>query len=78
FISFRSGGVVKINRLVELLKKIFGEEVEESVLDARLEVRVNSKEKQLIKKYCQLKQTNCSNLVRSLLMKEIDTFINNL
>lgn len=70
--------MVKINKLVELLKKIFGEEAEESVLDARLEVRVNSQEKQLIKKYCKLRQTNCSSLVRSLLMKEIDTFINNL
>ncbi|WP_367116098.1 DUF6290 family protein, partial [Clostridium sp.] len=35
----------------------------------------NSKEKQLIKKYCDLKHISASEFFRSLAMKEIDNFI---
>lgn len=64
-------------KIVELLEKLFSKENKENlVLDSRIEFRLNKKEKILIQKYCILKKTNPSELLRDLAIKEIDTFIN--
>lgn len=64
-----------MNKVIELINSIFGIKEKEIVLDDRFEFRLNSKEKQLIKKYCDLKHISASEFFRSLAMKEIDTFI---
>lgn len=64
-----------IEKLIDLFEKLFYKEEEDLILDARMEIRLNSKEKILIEKYCRLRGTDKSKLIRRLLMKEIDTFI---
>lgn len=64
-----------MNKVIELINSIFGIKEKEIVLDDRFEFRLNSKEKQLIKKYCDLKHISASEFFRSLAMKEIDSFI---
>ena len=64
-----------MSSIIEFINSLFKREEEELVLDDRLEFRLNKKEKQLIKKYCQLKHISASEFFRDLAMKEIDTFI---
>lgn len=72
----RSGGVV-VSSVKELLKLIFGKEKEENtILDDRLEFRLNKREKILIRKYCDLKRITASDFFRNLAIKEINSFIN--
>ncbi|MGL5330990.1 MAG: DUF6290 family protein [Peptostreptococcaceae bacterium] len=67
-----------MDKLIELLEKIFKKDnPEEIILDSRMEIRLNSKEKILVDKYCKLRNTDKSKLVRKLLMQEIDSFIRN-
>ena len=60
----------------DLIDKILNTNEDDSILDARIEFRLNNKEKILIKKYCDLKRMTISEFIRSTAMKEIDTFIN--
>lgn len=60
----------------DLIDKIFNTKEEDPILDARIEFRLNKKEKVLIKKYCELKHTDLSKFLRSAAMREIDRFIN--
>lgn len=60
----------------ELLNKLFSKQEDEPVLDDRIEFRLNSQEKLLIKQYCKLKHTDLSKFFRHIAMKEIDTFLN--
>ena len=62
-----------MSKIIELINSIFNKE--EIILDDRIEFRVNTKEKILIKKYCDLKRMTTSDFFRSLAMKEIDNFI---
>lgn len=64
-----------MNFIKELLSRIFNQEDEDPILDDRLEFRLNKQEKILIKKYCKLRDTDCSKLFRRLAMQEIDSFI---
>lgn len=41
-----------MNKIVELINSIFGKREEDLTLNDRLEFRLNTKEKVLIKKYC--------------------------
>ena len=59
----------------DLIDKILNTNEDDSILDARIEFRLNNKEKILIKKYCDLKRMTISEFIRSTAMKEIDTFI---
>lgn len=45
------------------------------ILDDKIELKLNSKEKQLIKKYCDLKHISVNEFFRNVAMKEIDDFI---
>lgn len=64
--------------IVELLSRLFKKSEEENILlNARMEFRINNKEKILIKKYCELRNVNSSKFFRDLAIREIDTFINN-
>ncbi len=60
----------------DLIDKILNTNEDDPILDARIEFRLNNKEKILIKKYCDLKRMTISEFIRSTAMKEIDTFIN--
>ena len=60
----------------DLIDKILNANEDDPILDARIEFRLNNKEKILIKKYCDLKRITISEFIRSTAMKEIDTFIN--
>ncbi|MGL4571964.1 MAG: DUF6290 family protein [Clostridium sp.] len=62
------------NFLSDLFQKIFYKD-EEVVLNDRLEIRINDKEKILFKKYAKLNGTDLSKLMRKLMMAEIDDFI---
>lgn len=63
-----------MSKIIELINSIFKKQ-EEIILDDRFEFRLNSKEKILIKKYCDLKHISASEFFRNLAMKEIDSFI---
>lgn len=63
-----------MSKIIELINSIFKKE-KDIILDDRFEFRLNSKEKQLIKKYCDLKHISASEFFRSLAIKEIDNFI---
>jgi Family of unknown function (DUF6290) len=63
-----------VSKIIELINSIFKKQ-EEIILDDRFEFRLNSKEKALIKKYCDLKHISASEFFRNLAMKEIDSFI---
>lgn len=60
--------------LIKLFRKV---EEEKNILDDRIEFRINSKEKELITKYCELISMDRSVFLRTLAIKEIDKFINN-
>ena len=62
-----------VSKILELINSIFNRK--ELILDDRIEFRVNKKEKQLIKKYCDLRHITASEFFRNLAMKEIDKFI---
>lgn len=64
-----------VSSIIGFINSLFKREEEELVLDDRLEFRLNKKEKQLIKKYCDLKHISASEFFRDLAMKEIDGFI---
>lgn len=64
-----------MSKIIELVNFIFKKEEKDIILDERFEFRLNSKEKQLIKKYCDLKHISASEFFRSLAIKEIDNFI---
>ena len=64
-----------MSKIIELINFIFKKEEKDIILDERFEFRLNSKEKQLIKKYCDLKHISASEFFRSLAIKEIDNFI---
>lgn len=64
-----------MSKIVELINFLFKKEEKDIILDDRFEFRLNSKEKQLIKKYCDLKHISASEFFRSLAIKEIDNFI---
>lgn len=64
-----------MSKIMELINFIFKKEEKDIILDERFEFRLNSKEKQLIKKYCDLKHISVSEFFRSLAIKEIDDFI---
>lgn len=61
-------------KIMDIINNLFkkGEEV---ILDDRFEFRLNSKEKILIKKYCELKHIDPSKFLRNLAIREIDNFI---
>jgi uncharacterized protein (DUF1778 family) len=65
-----------VSSIIDFINSLFRRENEEEIiLDNRLEFRLNKKEKQLIKKYCDLKHMSASEFFRDLAMKEIDNFI---
>lgn len=64
-----------MSKILELINSIFRVKDENIILDDRFEFRINSKEKILIKKYCDLKHISDSEFFRLLAMKEIDSFI---
>ncbi|WP_035285319.1 MULTISPECIES: DUF6290 family protein [Clostridium] len=64
-----------MSKIVELINFLFKKQEKNIILDDRFEFRLNSKEKQLIKKYCDLKHISASEFFRSLAIKEIDNFI---
>ena len=53
----------------DLIDKILNTNEDDSILDARIEFRLNNKEKILIKKYCDLKRMTISEFIRSTAMK---------
>ncbi|MBS5884864.1 MAG: DUF6290 family protein [Clostridium sp.] len=63
-----------MSNILNLIKFIFKKK-EDSILDDKVELRLNSKEKQLIKKYCDLKDISINEFLRTVAMKEIDEFI---
>ena len=72
----REWGSVRMSILKDLIRIVFGgKEEEDLTLNARLEFRLNKKEKELIKKYCELRQITISEFMRSSATKEIDSFI---
>ena len=63
-----------MGNILNLIKFIFKKK-EDSILDDKVELRLNSKEKQLIKKYCDLKDISINEFLRTVAMKETDEFI---
>ena len=63
-----------MGNILNLIKFIFKKK-EDSILDDKVELRLNSKEKQLIKKYCDLNDISINEFLRTVAMKEIDEFI---
>ena len=62
--------------LKDLIRIVFGgKEEEDLTLNARLEFRLNKKEKELIKKYCEFRQITVSDFMRTSANKEIENFI---
>lgn len=61
--------------VIDIIKSIFSKEIDYELLDDRIEFRLNKNEKILIKKYCELKNTDPSKFFRRLAMKEINNFI---
>lgn len=64
-----------MNRVIELIKDLLNIRDDSIKLDDRFEFRINSKEKELINKYCALKNISASEFLRNIAMKEIDKFI---
>ncbi|WP_291650390.1 DUF6290 family protein [Clostridium sp.] len=63
-----------MSNTLNLIKFIYNKR-EKSILDDKIELKLNSKEKQLIKKYCDLKDISINEFFRTVAMKEIDNFI---
>lgn len=63
-----------MSKMIDLINSIF-DKGDKIILNDRVEFRLNSKEKILIKKYCKLKYISTSEFFSSLAMKEIDNFI---
>lgn len=61
--------------MINFFNKLFNKNTSEDILDAILEIKINSQEKILFKKYAKLNGTDISKLIRNLLIEEIDNFI---
>lgn len=53
-----------MSSILKLIKFIFKKK-EDSILDDKVELRLNSKEKQLIKKYCDLKDISINEFFKN-------------
>ncbi|AIY82670.1 MAG: hypothetical protein KIB43_07635 [Clostridium baratii] len=61
--------------MINFFNKLFNKNTSEDILDDILEIKINSQEKILFKKYAKLNGTDISKLIRNLLIEEIDNFI---
>lgn len=61
--------------MIKFLNKLFNKNTSEDILDDILEIKINSQEKLLFKKYAKLNGTDISKLIRNLMIEEIDNFI---
>lgn len=61
--------------MINFFNKLFNKNTSEDILDDILEIKINSREKILFKKYAKLNDTDISKLIRSLMIEEIDNFI---
>lgn len=61
--------------MINFFNKLFNKNNSEDILDDRLEIKINSQEKILFKKYAKLNGTDISKLIRNLMIEEIDNFI---
>lgn len=61
--------------MINFFNKLFNKNNSDGILDDRLEIKINSQEKILFKKYAKLNGTDISKLIRNLMIEEIDNFI---
>lgn len=61
--------------MIKFLNKLLSKNTREDILDDILEIKINSQEKILFKKYAKLNGTDISKLIRNLMIEEIDNFI---
>lgn len=61
--------------MINFFNKLFNKSTSEDILDDILEIKINSQEKILFKKYAKLNGTDISKLIRNLMIEEIDNFI---
>ncbi|AQM60809.1 MULTISPECIES: DUF6290 family protein [Clostridium] len=61
--------------MINFFNKLFNKNNSEDILDDKLEIKINSQEKILFKKYAKLNGTDISKLIRNLMIEEIDNFI---
>lgn len=61
--------------MTNFFNKLFNKNNSEDILDDKLEIKINSQEKILFKKYAKLNGTDISKLIRNLMIEEIDNFI---
>ncbi|OPF51657.1 hypothetical protein BH721_00765 [Clostridium baratii] len=61
--------------MIKFLNKLLIKNTSEDILDDILEIKINSQEKILFKKYAKLNGTDISKLIRNLMIEEIDNFI---
>lgn len=61
--------------MIKFLNKLLSKNTSEDILDDILEIKINSQEKLLFKKYAKLNGTDISKLIRNLMIEEIDNFI---
>ncbi|KJU72430.1 DUF6290 family protein [Clostridium baratii] len=61
--------------MINFFNKLFNKNNSEDILDDKLEIKINSQEKILFKKYAKLNDTDISKLIRNLMIEEIDNFI---
>lgn len=61
--------------MIKFLNKLLSKNTSEDILDDILEIKINSQEKILFKKYAKLNGTDISKLIRNLMIEEIDNFI---
>ncbi|WP_242852377.1 DUF6290 family protein, partial [Clostridium baratii] len=60
--------------MIKFLNKLLSKNTSEDILDDILEIKINSQEKLLFKKYAKLNGTDISKLIRNLMIEEIDNF----
>lgn len=61
--------------MINFFYKLFNKNNSKDILNDRLEIKINSREKILFKKYAKLNGTDISKLIRNLMIEEIDNFI---
>ncbi|BFK81447.1 hypothetical protein I3900191A7_15920 [Clostridium baratii] len=61
--------------MINFFNKLFNKNNSEDILDDKLEIKINSQEKILFKKYAKLNDIDISKLIRNLMIEEIDNFI---
>ncbi|MFR9241128.1 MAG: DUF6290 family protein [Clostridium baratii] len=61
--------------MINFFNKLFNKNTSEDILDDILEIKINSQEKILFKKYAKLNGTDISKLIRNLLIEEFDNII---